>query len=79
MKMLTFIVMGEETTVEVEDDVEIFHARLKALRVTGNLGRPPADFQIRAPNGVLVDPLMPVSVLVSGALFYLSPNIGFSG
>jgi hypothetical protein len=78
MRELTFVIMGEEYTLDADENLGVWLPRAIALYATRNTGRPPDDFQIRDDAGYLIHPNTYVRNLPEGRI-WLSPAIGWGG
>jgi hypothetical protein len=78
MRMIEFVIMGNPVLVEAEDHWPLWVARLHALQISQNVGRPPSDFQIRDNDGNLLEPTVLVEDVPPG-IVWLSPAVGAGG
>jgi len=78
---LKCIINGETTEVEAQPTDMVWVVRLRALHTSGNLGRPPTDFDIRDAAGNRIFPTWIVGDLglIEGSILWLSPHIGCGG
>jgi len=78
---LIFIINGENFSVEASDDATLRHAVERALRESGNTGRPPDEWEVRDSNGVLLEMGRTIEHLglKNGARLFLSLRVGAGG
>jgi hypothetical protein len=79
-KRVTFIVNGEDTVLELEAPAwPIRVLRKWALEKSLNLGRPAVEWEVRQPDGVLVDPDRSLDEFDKRGRFFLSLMVGAGG
>lgn len=78
---LIFIINGANFRVEANVNEPLKDAVAKALRESGNTGRPLSDWQVRDANGVLLDIDRKIKDLglTSGARLFLTLAVGAGG
>ena len=78
---LVFIINGEDVTVEVTENQKLHVGRDKALRDSGNTGRPVDEWEIRTEGGIVLSPDASVSGsgLVNGSRLLLSLRVAAGG
>jgi uncharacterized protein DUF2604 len=78
---ITVVVSGQPTSVTVNVHQRIEHLVKDALHNTGNQGQPPADWELRTSDGVLIEQTLTIEAasIVTGMTLYLSPRAGAGG
>lgn len=75
------IVSGHPTSVVVNVHQKVEHLVQEALQQTGNQGQPPSQWELRTPDGVLIDQNLTIQAagIVENMTLYLSPKAGAGG
>ena len=75
------IVSGQPTSVTVNSHQKVEQLVREALNQTGNKGQPPADWELRTADGVLIEQNLTIEAagIVGGMTLYLSPRAGAGG
>ena len=78
---LTFIINGEDTLVEADQDAPIEGARDWALVASRNTGRPPETWDVRSRRGEMLNPAAAPAALglVDGDRLFLVLQVGAGG
>lgn len=78
---IIFIINGENFPVDVRDDATLGLAVERALKESGNTGRPPDEWEVRDSNGVLLEMGRTIERLglKNGARLFLSLRVGAGG
>lgn len=78
---LIVVVSGSPHPVRVNVHQTLEHVVAEALRESGNVGQPPADWELRTEDGTLLDQSMRVDAarLREGQTLFLSPHAGAGG
>jgi hypothetical protein len=78
---LLIVVSGAEQPVKVNVHEPLANAVREALRLTGNAGQPPEDWELRTDGGSLLDQSVTAgnAGLTDGQLLFLSPRAGAGG
>ena len=78
---LIVVVSGSPHPVRVNVHQTLEHVVAEALRESGNVGQPPADWELRTEDGMLLDQAMRVDAagLHEGQTLFLSPRTGAGG
>jgi len=80
--LLTFVVNGEDIPIEVEEHERLHAAVSLALAKSGNVGRPPEEWELRYEDGTLIEDLTkPVNEygFTPGVHLYLTLKVGAGG
>jgi len=79
--VLKMLVNGQQATVTVNQKNALHSALPSALEQTGNLGQPPENWEIRTPDGTLLDPNARISAFGfgEGATLYANLRAGIGG
>lgn len=75
------VVSGVEQLVRINNRESLAHAVREALRLSGNAGQPPEDWELRTEAGVLLSMEIRAgqSGLSDGQVLFLSPRAGAGG
>jgi uncharacterized protein DUF2604 len=78
---LIVVVSGSPHPVRVNVHQALEHVVAEALRESGNVGQPPADWELRTEDGTLLDQSVRVDAagLHEGQTLFLSPHAGAGG
>jgi hypothetical protein len=78
---LIVVVSGSPHPVRVNVHQTLEHVVAEALRESGNVGQPAADWELRTEDGMLLDQSMRVDAagLHEGQTLFLSPHAGAGG
>ncbi|MFG2055060.1 DUF2604 domain-containing protein [Micromonospora sp. NPDC048930] len=78
---LRIVVSGVEQQVRINNRESLGHAVREALRLSGNAGQPPEDWELRTEAGILLalDVRAEESGLSDGQILFLSPRAGAGG
>ncbi len=78
---LVIVVSGVPQPVRVNAREDLGHAVREALRLSGNPGQAPEEFELRTEDGVLLDLTVRAGQLglVDGTTLFLNPRAGVGG
>ncbi|HUY52741.1 MAG TPA: DUF2604 domain-containing protein [Streptosporangiaceae bacterium] len=78
---LIVVVSGSPHPVRVDIHQTLEHVVAEALRESGNVGQPPADWELRTEDGMLLNQATRVDAagLREGQTLFLSPRAGAGG
>lgn len=75
------VVSGVPTTVKANTKQSVEHLVKEALKESGNKGQPPSEWELRTPDGRLIDQIIAIqdAGILDGTTLYLSPRAGAGG
>ena len=78
---VTVVVSGQSATVKANIHQKVENLVRDALNQTGNQGQPPANWELRTSDGILIDQNLTIqnAGIVQGMKLFLSPHAGAGG
>lgn len=75
------VVSGQATTLKVNVQQSVEHLVKEALKESGNKGQPASEWELRTPDGTLVDQALQISAagIANHATLFLNPRAGAGG
>lgn len=75
------VVSGQATDLKVNTNQTIEQLVKEALKESGNKGQPPSEWELRLPDGTLIDQSLRVADagIANGATLFLNPKAGAGG